>query len=384
MHSLSIKDSDMDILMELSDNRGNSNSDLAIRLHKQESNLSPQLKRLSRDFIFEDLGEEEIHFSVEDIIDPFSLAAKLKEGTDSFSKFIISRFDSESIKTLHDSHVDYEIMGTLYSELNEIVDGPKIPEQYISKNKLSDRTKKLIKRFKLKPPLKNIDYTRFLNRFILEDEYPRELSSSRNSIKLNHLIYRLPEKVQSEDAPQPEYPERPYYINEDLDIFRIILEYFEDKSQEFDRYILELLRFNKKQEEKIKSSPDINSKELRERLSRIWKESKDRYGHNIYYWINESNKNFDRLEKFLASAYVGNLIKKFGIMEVINLLDFSGMEDMVRIKAIINAYEKQFISEDEYRYMLLNMDAAIWSEDSFLVKRVRLRRYEYDIPEESS
>lgn len=248
-----IEDFDMEILMELSDNKGYSNRELVELLGKHKANLSTRLNKLAREFVIQDFDEENgIHFSVDDLKDPIGLAARLKERKELLSKFIIGQFDNESKKILNDS-TDYDrVARILLSKLNEIIDGASIlKEQYISDTNLSERTKALAKRSKLNPPI-GIDDIRYLNRFLLEDAYSTELYSSNKSIRLNHIIYYLPEKTRRENAPHPNQLEQPYYINEDLDIFKIILEYFEYKSREVDGAIVQLLEKNGKKGKEAK------------------------------------------------------------------------------------------------------------------------------------
>jgi NAD-dependent DNA ligase len=122
-----------------------------------------------------------LEFSESDIYDPISIITRLKNKTDKPSEFIFSRFAKRSKEMLSEYHEDNKIskalLSNLITELNRIANTRDFSiynkEVFIGVN-LSKETKKL-----LDQNLKGKECAR-LNRLLLQDIYPHELSKSQN------------------------------------------------------------------------------------------------------------------------------------------------------------------------------------------------------------
>jgi NAD-dependent DNA ligase len=122
-----------------------------------------------------------LEFSESDIYDPISIITRLKRKTDKPSEYILSSFSKRSREMLSEHHGDNNISKTLLNnlitELNKIVntrDFSIYNKEIFIDVKLSKETKKL-----LDQNLKGKECAR-LNRLLLEDIYPYELSKSQN------------------------------------------------------------------------------------------------------------------------------------------------------------------------------------------------------------
>jgi NAD-dependent DNA ligase len=122
-----------------------------------------------------------LEFSEFDIYNPISIITRLKRKADKPSEYILSHFSKRSREMLSEYHEGNEISKTLLSnlitELNKIVntrDFSIYNKEIFIDVKLSKETKKL-----LNQNPKGKECAR-LNRLLLEDIYPHELSKSQN------------------------------------------------------------------------------------------------------------------------------------------------------------------------------------------------------------
>jgi hypothetical protein len=133
-------------------------------------------------------------FSVDEILDCPGLLSKLKRRSDEVSKFVFEKVFASSSSKLPalpaNSSALKQVQSDLAEKLNQIVRGNSIHEQQrFADVQLSEATRKLIAQ-----DFRGEEEEMRLNRLLLEDAYPQELTKSRVTQKLGaeHFTFLKP------------------------------------------------------------------------------------------------------------------------------------------------------------------------------------------------
>jgi DNA-binding MarR family transcriptional regulator len=324
---INIRDAHIKLLIELSDDQGHSNKELAESLKCTREYITMLFKELNKNIFI--VKDDQFFLAPRDLNDPIALAAKLRSPKGVFEREIHDRL-SEASKKLIETDTDPEkIRPVLLDELNSIILDPYlIDEVNYSDIQLSNETQWLKDG---RPQEKEIFY---LNRFLLEDAFPKELKSLKKNVIIKKLTYKIG------------LTEGKTRIKSNLIVFGFILDYFKERDREYDCVIRGV---NKKIEASMGKNVYAKARDEEEykKLKLDVLENTKSKGKNIYDWVNESNRNFDILETFLRSRYVQNLVRTFGIKELMDLLEFSDMTEKVRIGMLNDAYDNEIITREE-------------------------------------
>ncbi|MCJ7445121.1 MAG: hypothetical protein MUO26_11460 [Methanotrichaceae archaeon] len=341
-------DTQLDILLILSDEKGHALHDLETRLKKPKGNLKKQpLVGLET----EEDGEswESLSFRISDIKDPIELANRLHEAKDPLSRYIQDQLPKglrsflENYKA-QNTQLDYKSK-ELYSlafSLDMIIKKQHLfDEQRFAHIQLTTETKGLIEQIPMGlKPLR-------LNRLLLEEAYPNEIMKSKMSV-----IYRgTPRKTTRKWSAHPNQLEMPYYINNNLKIFESIADNLRHRKEfaGFDLSQISRLCTREKNRLMVEIGPDEVDKEIYQNT--LYK------GENIFFYEQEFDRHKQSLQDFIFSQYTGNLIKKFGFgiiddfLEGIikNSFDSYIQDYLFEMEIASEACNKGFITEKEFK-----------------------------------
>jgi hypothetical protein len=283
--NVELTDTQVEILMALSDNKGYSLTELADMNDRQDTYLSGVLGKLSSyqfgDFI--DSWSIQSHH----VKEPLSLVHKLQDKKNYISKYIFNKFNFLINGDLVDNNI-YVIAYSLAICLDRILfDQNLYTKERFAGIILSEDAIKLIA---IKEKLKG-GRIRVLNRILLEDSYPNEICKTR--ISLIHKSFRN----KSEGSTDP------YFINLDLRTFNFIAEYliFQIK---MDRCKLE--EMETRRNFYLRGFGGFERFFSPEVLSNLEKQIKD--GKNdVNFFRKRYNKNINILWNFMISNYVTHI-----------------------------------------------------------------------------
>lgn len=136
-----------------------------------------RLHDLARDYLNEKIRGPAL-FTVGDLIDVVKLAATLKSVTDQITKYLHSKFDTNTFKLLDKCSgpqpLNPELIKALIDEFNKLLPDPALYQaERFQHVQLSSITKQLISQYSLDAD------PRRLNRMLLADTYPKEIAKSQ-------------------------------------------------------------------------------------------------------------------------------------------------------------------------------------------------------------
>jgi hypothetical protein len=305
---MDLTDTELDILLILSDERGHPLREIALELEKYESNIKRVLEGLEKDIAGE--GEEALHIHPTDIKDIIGLASKIKEAKDPLSHHIRENLTPGMRKILDGdlSQFEHAPAGCLFliMEINRLLDRHSLFDaSRFAKIILNDATKLL-----MASDPGGLELLR-LNRLLLEDYYRNEIANYQKP-----MIYRgTPRKTTNPKSRHPNQLEFPYYINHDLFAFQIIVDNFKNRLSQYKMEIDQLEASQGRKAEKIQRTMDLvhagttANSVLPEDVDIAESKCKEYSTLSSIFW-----------DEFNHSEYVINLIRGFGLSSVIGII----------------------------------------------------------------
>ena len=346
---IDLTDKESAILMELLDNKGYAEFELARKIDSNSSYVNELLKKLSKNkfgSLIDSISIQSFHLK-----DPLSLFHKIHDQRDPISKYLFKHSP-----LLRDGNLARDDLEVLSFSLALSLDGALIdPDLYnqerFSNVKLSKYAQELLSK---KEDLKK-GSIRILNRILIEDAYPAEITKSRYSLIYGSLRFG------------PNGSRKPYFLNPDLCTFYFIMADLKLKL-ELERSKVQVLEARLMAE--IRGFSGFEDFFV-DRLE-IEKNIKD--GHyDMTHFRERYVEKINTLMKFMTSNYVGELIKRYGykviLRKVIHIYEFN------YIKFIEIHVENGHFNETEIKELnqiliqdLINKENANNSEVKYLNK----------------
>lgn len=303
----SLTDKQMDILIILSDNRGHAEWDLAEKLDNFSSGLADPLENLKKEIVCGPF------FSILDIKDPVNLAAKFRDPEYPVIDYLKAQLTRKTLSHIIPHKVVTDERECLADLLNKLLLVPNLfNSKWFENIELSETTKGTINQ---NPQGMGL---RWLNRILLEIAFSGELETSQKSI-----IYRgSVRKTTNKKSRHPNQTEFPYYIDQDPNIFKYILNNIYGTLSLIHRYTEEIadLEYERAKEIIAQAKIDLYSDEqvrklLSDNILNVLHKK-----HNIFYYFDKEKKLKKLLHVFLVSQYTKNLIKNYGLKFILEIV----------------------------------------------------------------
>lgn len=286
-----LTDLEFDILMILADNKGHALWELVTLLGKEKSNLIITMNRLEEEI---DLTKF-LKFEYYDIINIDSFELKFRDPKDKFSKYIREQLRPDTPGRLDSSTPDFSLLGGF--ELDKLLDDPHLfDETRFEHVALSEKIQELISK---RPEGQDL---RYLNRLLLEEAYPDEISKGIDSI-----IYKgMTRKTTNPNSKQPKHHEIPYFINHNVLVFKYILKNIK---------LIGLRSFRKHYKKQQDQLENLKEKFEWQHISEEeYKELKYKIEYELFAEEDddEAQKNTMRINNIISSQYALEFVKRFG------------------------------------------------------------------------
>lgn len=348
---IDLTDKESAILIELSDNKGYAEFELAQKIDSNSTYVNGLIKNLSKNnfgSLIDSISIQSFHLK-----DPLSLFHKIQDQRDPISRYLFKH--SPLLQDGNLARDDLEVL-SFYLALSldgALIDPDLYNQEIFSKIKLSEYAQRLLSK---KEDLK-MGSIRILNRILIEDAYPAEISKSRYSLIYGSLRFGSNES------------RKPYFLNPDLCTFYFIMADLKLKL-ELERSKVQVLEARLMAEIRgFSGFADFF-------VDRLEIEKSIRDGHyDMAYFRKRYVEKINTLMKFITSNYVGELIKRYGykviLTEVIHIYGFDFIK-FIEIHGENGHFNDKEINELNQILIqdLINKKTTNNSEDKYLKKIV--------------
>lgn len=289
-----LRDSWIDILVILSDNKGHPLWELAEKVQREKSNLYLTLELLEAG---RPEGPWNYGFNWYEFRDLAEFTVKLHEAKDSLSCLILEKTNSLFGQRQDPDRDPYFVL----ESINYLLDDADVHNKSsFSNNEISTSIRELANKDLSWPDLRN------LNRLIFEEAYRDDIYGTQNSI-----IYRgTARKTTNPKSRHPRVTEVPYYINQDIYVFSFILI---NMDKLLDNAPL-LKDTDPKEEIKIPDqAQDFFRQKANQEIIELQDEMED---ESLVQLKKELDRHFGRFNKFIYSNYTYSMIMKFGFKAI--------------------------------------------------------------------